>query len=331
MHKPRVSIIVPVYNAENHIESTIKSIQSQSIEDWELLLIDDGSTDHSLDIIKKYADADPRLRIFQQSNAGPSSARNLGIENVTSRYITFLDADDQAEPHYLKSLLDTAEKHPNAELVCAGYYEKSMYNRAGLALHDFEKSKPRTVISSSEFLDNLFNGLTGVLWAKLFMTEVVRSHNLKLPLQLKMSEDLVFVADYAKCIKEVAICYENIYIYNRLDEKGLSRKFDESYLDNFLLFNDLISRKFEGDSAVYNKLQQRTSNHLIKTLKDQNTSVRNLKYYHRMILKKMGTHALSHPSGLYDRTYIMMQNYGCYSLAYLQERLYQILKNFKHA
>lgn len=331
MLNPIVSIVLPVYNAEEYIARTIESIQKQSVEEWELLLINDGSIDKSLEIINRYASTDCRLKIYDQTNSGPSSARNVGIFNASSRYITFIDADDQAEPFYLKSLLDTAEKESDAELVCGGYYEQSIYNKAGLPLHDFEKYRPRQILSKDEFEENLFNGLTGVLWAKLFVTKIIHKHSIILPLKLKFSEDLVFVAEYVKYISKIAICYEHIYLYNRLGEDGLSRKFDESYLDNFILFNELIANSFKGNERVVEKLKLRTAQQLIKTLKDQNTSVKNLKYFHHLILQKMGSHSFSNISGFYDRIYISLQNSGMYILAFLQQKIYQILKKFKHA
>jgi len=331
MLEPIVSVIIPVYNAEKYIARAIESIQAQSVEGWELLLVNDGSTDKSLEIMNRYAALDSRLKIYNQPNAGPSLARNLGIANARSKYMTFIDADDLARPFYLKSLIDVAEKESGAEMVCAGYYEQSIYNRVGLPLHDFEKLRPINVMSNEAFVENLFNGLTGVLWAKLFFTEIIHKNMLFLPLELKLSEDLVFVAEYVKCISKIAICYDYIYLYNRLDEGGLSRRFDQSHLDSFLRFNDLISRAFIGNEKVAQKLKLRTARHLLKTLKDQNTSIKNLKYFHQLILNKMGKQALSDISGFYDRIYIFLQNSGMYSLAYLQERVYQFLKDIKHA
>jgi len=331
MPEPIVSIVLPIYNAEKYIDKTIQAVEKQSVEGWELLIIDDGSTDSSMQLVTKYTIRNSRIRIFSQPNSGPSSARNLGIKNATGKYITFIDADDRIEPFYLKSLLKDAEKDPQIQLVCAGYYEQSIYNKEGLPLHDFEKFKPRQIISQNDFIDNLLNGVTGVLWAKLFVTEIIRKNNISLPLKLKLSEDLVFVAKYVNCISKISISYDYIYFYNRLDETGLSRSYDESYFDNFILFNELICKELGNSKIFTDKLNLRTTLNLIKTLKDQNTSPKNLKHYHHMIKSRFGLKSFSDIPSLSDKVFIVLQNSGLYNLAFLQQKLYQLLKNLKHA
>lgn len=91
---PSVSIITPVYNAKRFIEATIKSVQAQTFTDWEMILVDDGSTDGSPELIKKLSEADPRLRLIVQKNSGPAIARNTGLKEAKGRFICFLDADD---------------------------------------------------------------------------------------------------------------------------------------------------------------------------------------------------------------------------------------------
>lgn len=331
MPNPIVSIVLPIYNAEKYIDKTIQSIKKQSVQEWELLLIDDGSSDGSLVMINKFAIRDYRIKIYSQPNSGPSSARNLGIKYATGKYTTFIDADDTVEPFYLKSLLEVIEIDSGVELVCAGYYEQSIYNKEGLPLHDFEKYRPREIINQEEFISNLLNGVTGVLWAKLFVTEIILKNNITLPLELKLSEDLVFVAKYVKCISKIALSYDYIYFYNRLDESGLSRRFDESYLDNFILFNKLISEELSNNKLIGQKLQLKTALNLVKTLKDQSTTPKNLKYYHQMIEKKIGLDSLSYLPSFSDRLYIFLQNKGLYNFAFLQEKIYHILKKLKHA
>ena len=116
-----VSIIVPAYNAEQYLEQTISSILSQSETDWELLLIDDGSTDTTPALCRKYAADDPRIRAYHQANAGPSAARNYGISLARGEYLTFLDADDILHPDFLKVTLQAASEC-NARIVATSFY-----------------------------------------------------------------------------------------------------------------------------------------------------------------------------------------------------------------
>ena len=99
---PIISIIIPIYNAEKYLSTCIESILSQGFEDFELLLINDGSKDNSLSICNDYAQRDSRIKVFDKPNGGVSSARNLGLDNATGEYVMFVDADDRLAPNALE-------------------------------------------------------------------------------------------------------------------------------------------------------------------------------------------------------------------------------------
>ena len=94
MTNPKVSVIIPVYNTGKYLESSVSSIQEQTLQDIEIIIIDDGSTDDSPAILKKLSESDARIRLFVQSNQGQSAARNLGLDNAQGDYIYFMDSDD---------------------------------------------------------------------------------------------------------------------------------------------------------------------------------------------------------------------------------------------
>lgn len=119
--KPRISVIVPVYNVEYYLDKCINSILNQSFRDFELILVNDGSTDGSLNICKKYVDKDERVKIISQSNKGLSAARNTGLKNADGYYICFVDSDDFVEKDYLKYLLNNIEKY-NSDISMCEYY-----------------------------------------------------------------------------------------------------------------------------------------------------------------------------------------------------------------
>ena len=104
-----VSIIVPVYNAQNSLERCLMSIIRQRYPQWELILVDDGSQDDSLAICKRYSDKDSRIRVIHTENCGVSSARNTGMENAHGEYISFVDSDDMIHPDFLSECLSNKE------------------------------------------------------------------------------------------------------------------------------------------------------------------------------------------------------------------------------
>lgn len=116
MIRPKVTIIVPVYNVEKYLTCCIGSILSQSFKDFELLLIDDGSSDLSGEICDDYVEKDARIRVFHKENGGVSSARNLGLENAQGEWICFIDSDDWVEVDFLKELI----QYDSFDLVVGG-------------------------------------------------------------------------------------------------------------------------------------------------------------------------------------------------------------------
>jgi teichuronic acid biosynthesis glycosyltransferase TuaG len=119
---PRVSIITPAYNAARFLADTIDSVRAQTVQDWELIVVDDGSTDATVAIVQRYAEADPRIRLLRQANAGPSAARNNGMSAARGTFFAFLDSDDQWLPEFLECQLDVFARYPDTALVTANAY-----------------------------------------------------------------------------------------------------------------------------------------------------------------------------------------------------------------
>lgn len=115
---PQISIVVPVYNAAKYLPRTIASVQAQTYEDWKLLLVNDGSTDNSVQIIEQYANKDSRIKLINQKNSGPAHARNVGIKNAQGRYISFVDSDDTIEPCMMQCMYDVATKYQANIVMC---------------------------------------------------------------------------------------------------------------------------------------------------------------------------------------------------------------------
>lgn len=126
---PRISIVMPCYNGEQHVENSIASVLAQSFADWELIVVDDGSTDASAERIARFADA--RIRVFRQANAGVSAARNRALAEVKSGLVAFLDADDSWEPDFLAQMHAALEAHPRAVLAYCGWQNRGLPGERG--------------------------------------------------------------------------------------------------------------------------------------------------------------------------------------------------------
>ena len=120
MEQPLVSIIVPIYNAQDHIARCIQSIRSQTYQNLEILLLNDGSKDYSLDLCRMYSRVDSRIVLIDKANSGVAATRNLGLQEARGKYLQFVDADDTIQPYATEMLVDRAETH-SADLVIAHY------------------------------------------------------------------------------------------------------------------------------------------------------------------------------------------------------------------
>jgi glycosyltransferase involved in cell wall biosynthesis len=118
---PRVSVVVPLYNKASYVARALESVAAQTLEDLEVIVVDDGSTDGGRDVVA--ALSDPRFRLIRQANAGPGAARNRGLREARAQYVAFLDADDRWLPHFLAENVSLLELQPSAAAVSCGWYE----------------------------------------------------------------------------------------------------------------------------------------------------------------------------------------------------------------
>lgn len=210
-HTPEISVIIPVFNAEKTLERCVGSILSQSFRDWELILVDDGSTDRSGEMCDSYMAQDGRIKVLHQENKGVSSARNLGLDHAAGKYVAFCDSDDKAGRNWLSCMHEVAEK---ADLVVCGY---NIYR------HDLS-SDPIPVketlgtmqmfSTSDRILETLFRArLLQFVWNKLFIRSVIVRSGLRFNESFTIFEDEYFVLGYLAEITDVVCVPECEYNY----------------------------------------------------------------------------------------------------------------------
>lgn len=184
---PILSIIMPVYNVEKYVGKAIESVLSQTMTDLELIIINDGSTDNSGKICKKYASIDTRIKYFYKDNRGVSVARNFGIEKTsTSKYITFIDSDDWIEPDFYEKALAYIKSN-DLDMCITGYViEDEIKTFINL------KRRKAIIMNSSEALIEIFKGCyyTGTIWDTFFKREIISK--MTLVEGLRYHEDFLF-------------------------------------------------------------------------------------------------------------------------------------------
>lgn len=211
MEKELISIIVPVYNVEKYLRMCLDSIQNQTYQNFECLLINDGSPDNSADICREYVAKDARFRYFEKENGGSSSARNFGIERSGGAYITFVDSDDWLEHDALDRLYGALKKE-NADISIGryNYYDES---RCQYLFYDSNPDNSFEVIEGKEIIDRegveeMRNGNWTVAYLKLFKRGLLQ--DLSFPIG-KMAEDTYWT--WKVLLRASRIVYLNSYIY----------------------------------------------------------------------------------------------------------------------
>lgn len=215
-HNMLLSIIVPVYNAQRYLPCCIESILCQSFSDFELILINDGSTDTSGDICDSYALQDSRVKVIHQNNSGVSAARNTGIRKARGHFICFVDADDSIESDYLQNFSPQI-KPDSPDIVIQGL-------KICLPKGEIEEiiSFPDTTSSSlSAVLNKQLIQFRGP-YCKLFKTSIINKYNLSFPQSLQYGEDSIFYLNYLSHCATIKIGSTNSYRYTKGVNASLS-------------------------------------------------------------------------------------------------------------
>lgn len=219
-----VSVIVPVYKAEKWLHRCVDSILAQTMDDFELLLIDDGSPDRSGEICDEYAAKDSRVRVFHKENGGVSSARNLGLDNAQGEWISFVDADDWVEVDYLAGLAERLD----ADFILGG-----------VKISDEKQSKMENCLYVDlDIKDCLEKYLLDTVllspWGNLLNRDIINNKNIRFDERFHYAEDRVFNREYILCCKKIRTISLNSYNY-AIEEQTI--EYAEKF--SFISFNEV--------------------------------------------------------------------------------------------
>ena len=263
------SIIIPLYNKERYIENAIQSILKQTVVDYEIIILNDGSTDKSKDIISKYVSEKIRI-IDHPKNKGLSAARNTGIKNATSDYITFLDADDLWKPNYLQTIKSLISSHPEAHIFATNYDE--VYPKTTHKPHNGSEDLPENFNGLIDFFKlNLKQGIytpSSVCWHKSVFDTIgyydegitfsedldfnIRA-NLKFKLAYSTSIEMSYFMETDNQITRSSILNKTLPDYDQYEKYCSAIPYLKKYLDfeRYVLAKHL---KMDGDKIKHKKI-----------------------------------------------------------------------------
>ena len=220
---PLISIILPIYNAEKYLKKCLVSLLNQTLSDIEILCINDGSTDNSLAILEEFKHKDSRIKVFKQINAGPASARNLGLKYAQGKYIMFCDADDWYQPNMCENMYDFMEQN-EVDVACCG-------------VNVFDDDKLGKRIDSLDYYLNKYTGLIEineaiisktnvVLWNKIFKKSLIEQYDISFPNNHECDDDC-FYLKYMSVAKNIFFTDLRLYNYFRHSDSILGTYFQK--------------------------------------------------------------------------------------------------------
>lgn len=226
MNNPLVSVIIPVYNKEEVIDRCLESIINQSYKNLEIIIIDDGSTDLSLNHIQKYSLVDDRINIISQLNAGPGAARNTGIINSHGDYLSFVDADDYLISSMIELLVKIAKQ---SDIVICGYQS---FDLSGCLLSRVRINN--TINTWIDLVETYYDDpIVGAAWNKLYSSRLIKNNGILFPTKQTWGEDLLFNIEAFEKAKSIDLIPNVLYNYSRT-ALSLSKTNDEKYSNNLI-------------------------------------------------------------------------------------------------
>lgn len=225
---PLVSVIIPSYNAEDYIDECLDSVERQSLTDIEIIVVDDGSSDSTVEHIESHCHLDSRIRLFKQSNQFAGVARNKGISVAKGEYLYFLDADDWIEPNALEVLVSLAIDS-SVDIVIARSEGFDNQNGSTWLIDYAVKGVPfGTVLQVEDYADHLFQSFMGWPWDKLYKTSYVISNGLSFQ-SLRTTNDALFVFSSLAFAGSVYCCDQMLFHHRSNNAKSLEGSRDLSW------------------------------------------------------------------------------------------------------
>lgn len=221
-----VSAIIPVYNSEKFLDRCIESLINQTLKEIEMIFIDDGSTDSSLEILRKYEKLDSRIKVITQENSGPSVARNRGIEIARGEYLSFIDSDDWIDVNMYEQMYNSDNKKSDLIICNIVLVENGIEHCQQMMdkeIVEYNKTLIKDIMISWLLSKSSFNSAAN----KLFKRSLILEHNIKLDIESDYGEDWKFNIDFLQYAQNAYYINKGFYYYRRGHESS-SKKFDEN-------------------------------------------------------------------------------------------------------
>jgi len=249
-----LSIVVPVYNGEKYLAKCLDTIINQTYKNIEILLVDDGSTDRSKEIIKSYMEKDSRIIGFFGENKGVSSARNLGIKNSSGDYITFVDSDDWLDLNLYNEAIEKVEEN-NCDIVLYSFTKefnsspeiKEVLPFKSEEILDRDRIYNDLILNLIAYEDETKESIMGSIWRCVFKSDLIKANNLYFDTEMHYAEDLIFCLNTFKLSNSIYILNKPFYHY-RFSESSVTAVYKSNHFERQLLVYNKIKEVFNNSN-----------------------------------------------------------------------------------
>lgn len=290
-----VSVIMPAYNAEKTISKAIESVLTQSYMDFELIIVNDGSTDGTEDIILSWSKRDSRIKNLSIRNSGVSNARNIALSNSSGDFVTFIDSDDEMESDFIERMI--CKMTDDCDLVCCGY---TVVSNTGKKILDLAVNDGKYELSNYyqgiELLQDkkLFN----LLWNKLFRLSIIRENGITLDTNVSMGEDYFFVVDYLTKMRGALFCLSSKLYRYTISPYGAQATLNKGdTIEKRIKRINYLVPLYVREGYPMNSIYDEQLRYIYSSLRDsklkkedisillQNEEIKNLRYYNPQKIK----------------------------------------------
>ncbi len=308
-----VSVIVPIFNAEQYLSRCIESILGQKYKDLEIILVDDGSTDTSFQICEKYSNRDERIQVIHQQNKGLVSARKAGINQAQGDYIFYVDADDWIEPDLVEKML-VAYIKSGADILCVNHW----IDFDGITRKAGNKVAPG-IYTLSELEKNLLVVITPYLWSKFFKRDTLLPYQMAADERVAAGEDVIVTFPLLTSCNKIAVSDICGYHYVQRSNSMLGTIHDDEkelcelvikFLASHMNLSNLEEQLMDYRKNLYNTRLPFESGLLDGLVKNDRVLIYGAGYFGRAIYNCICKDGLSEISGWFDRDYVCMKNIG---------------------
>ena len=286
----KISVIVPIYNCEQFLEKCLNSILEQKFDDYELILIDDGSSDKSAIIVDEYEKRYDNIRVLHKENGGVSAARNDGIHLATGKYITFIDGDDYVSNNYFSSIINFIKEYPNIDLYNFGFFSEVEDNHGNVSSTDKVNYCKKLLKSREEIKNNLIDLYDNTMLYnpvnKVYLKEIIDQYKIKFP-NYNWGEDVEFNRRYLNNINSMYNSDICLYHYVRERETSITKRYKHNLFEirvkEFFEFNEYFEKWEISKKDYYEFSCRRYIERILGCIENEFCSNLNLKIKYKNI------------------------------------------------